>query len=68
MLGNGQVVRFKISQNFEIREIESRDTPNDFKNSSEYILNHFERFRKVLIVSDVFIQNFKTLRKYIMKN
>ena len=48
--------------------MESRDTPNDFKNSSEYILNHFERFRKVLIVSDVFIQNFKTLRKYIMKN
>ena len=48
--------------------MESRDTPNDFKNSSEYILNHFERFRKVLIVSDVFIQNFKTLRKLHREN
>ena len=26
--------------------MESRDTTNDFKNSSEYILNHFERFEK----------------------
>ena len=48
--------------------MESPDTPDDFKNSSEYIFYHIERFRKVLIVYDVIIQNFKILRKYIMKN
>ena len=48
--------------------MESRGTPNDSKNSSEYILKNIERFCKVLTFYDVFIQNFETLRKYIMKN